>query len=225
MGDGRGDGREDVGPDDRWMTYKEAASTLGITPASLERRVRRNQWARTRGNDGRALVAVPPDALEDAGKKSPGGQTKPVSPPGVLPDEALRIKALESEALVLRERLSHLSADLAQERQKSSIHEGERNEARRQLADAVSTLETVRRERLVAQTAAEAAKREAGDLRQKLAEARSAAAHTQAELQEVQKVASADKKTAEKARQKLAEAEAALAALRGRGFLSRLFNR
>src|SRR6476620_11502627 len=46
------------------MTYDEIARTLGIEVASARRLVHRKRWAKTKGNDGRAVVQVPAEALD-----------------------------------------------------------------------------------------------------------------------------------------------------------------
>jgi hypothetical protein len=53
----------DSDPDVRWMSYAEAAKALGVNPESVARRMRRGNWARGKGNDGRPRVAVPVSAL------------------------------------------------------------------------------------------------------------------------------------------------------------------
>lgn len=50
-------------PDVRWMTYAEAARVLGVNPESVAKRMRRGNWARRLGNDGRPRVGVPVSVL------------------------------------------------------------------------------------------------------------------------------------------------------------------
>jgi hypothetical protein len=45
------------------LTYQELAARLNIDVPSARRRVLRSRWARSRGNDGRARVAVPISVL------------------------------------------------------------------------------------------------------------------------------------------------------------------
>lgn len=45
------------------LTYAGLAERLGVQIASAKTRAMRNNWRRTRGNDGRTLVAVPSEAL------------------------------------------------------------------------------------------------------------------------------------------------------------------
>lgn len=49
--------------DGRWMTYAEAAAALGIAEESAKRAAQRKRWRRMIGNDGRARVLVPAEAL------------------------------------------------------------------------------------------------------------------------------------------------------------------
>jgi uncharacterized coiled-coil protein SlyX len=44
---------------DEWLTYEEAAVRLGVTPRAARMRAFRGRWAKTKGNDGRALVRFP----------------------------------------------------------------------------------------------------------------------------------------------------------------------
>jgi DNA repair exonuclease SbcCD ATPase subunit len=47
----------------RSLTYAEMAEALKITPASANKLARRKRWPRVPGNDGKARVSVPEDAL------------------------------------------------------------------------------------------------------------------------------------------------------------------
>lgn len=47
----------------RWLGYDELAQALGIERESARRLVIRKRWRRSKGNDGKAIVAVPLDAL------------------------------------------------------------------------------------------------------------------------------------------------------------------
>lgn len=52
-----------------WMTYAEAAISLGIKPESVKRQARAKKWPRMLGNDGRALVKIPDlPRREDSGR-------------------------------------------------------------------------------------------------------------------------------------------------------------
>jgi hypothetical protein len=62
--------------DTRWLTYDELAEALGIAPDSARRLVARKKWPRKQNNEGRALVAVPSEYLDN----------RPDSSPDVSPD-------------------------------------------------------------------------------------------------------------------------------------------
>ena len=47
----------------QWLTYAEAGKLLGIAPESVQRRAQRESWQRQPGNDGRARVWVPVQAV------------------------------------------------------------------------------------------------------------------------------------------------------------------
>ncbi len=51
-----------------WLTYKQAADKLGVSPQAARQKAIRGRWPRTRGNDGQALIQVPeqPYQLVDA---------------------------------------------------------------------------------------------------------------------------------------------------------------
>jgi|SRR5271165_1863224 len=64
------------------LTYAELAEALKITPASANKLARRRRWPRVPGNDGKARVSVPEEALvrRDSPPASPV-DVPPVSPP------------------------------------------------------------------------------------------------------------------------------------------------
>ena len=55
-----------MGGETRWLTYEDMGVALGITSESAKRLAMRHKWPRRPGNDGRALVAVPEDRLQEA---------------------------------------------------------------------------------------------------------------------------------------------------------------
>lgn len=52
--------------DVRLLSYDEIAETWGITRESARQLVIRKRWARRKGNDGKARIEVPTEALESA---------------------------------------------------------------------------------------------------------------------------------------------------------------
>jgi hypothetical protein len=92
------------------LTYAELAEALKITPASANKLARRRRWPRVPGNDGKARVSVPEDALvrrdilPDVSADSP--PDSPLDVPPVSPPDKL-IKALEAHVETLK---AHLAA-------------------------------------------------------------------------------------------------------------------
>ncbi len=76
--------------DTKWMTYQELGEALRIEPASAKRLAIRRRWPKRPGNDGRARVGVPFDAVPE---RAPGDDTG--GPPG---DEVLRPTARTGDA-------------------------------------------------------------------------------------------------------------------------------
>lgn len=97
------------------MTYDELAAALGIAPDSARRLVARKKWSRRPGNDGKARISVPADALPDVIP-----DVAPVIRPDVTPDAlqvlARHIERLEAELALMRaerDKASELSLQLA----------------------------------------------------------------------------------------------------------------
>lgn len=63
-----------------WLTYDEAAERLGIKADSVRRRAASRKWKRRQGNDGKARVFVPLDAIPDR-IPDPTPDVTPDSPP------------------------------------------------------------------------------------------------------------------------------------------------
>src|SRR3954468_4832182 len=64
------------------LTYAQLAEARGISKASAERLVRARKWPRILGNDGVAIVIVPPgEASPGPGGGKPGGRHRPRIPP------------------------------------------------------------------------------------------------------------------------------------------------
>ena len=64
-----------MGGETRWLTYEDMGVALGITSESAKRLAMRHKWPRRPGNDGRALVAVPEERLEEAAQALASGST------------------------------------------------------------------------------------------------------------------------------------------------------
>jgi len=93
-----------------WLTYDEAASRLGILPDSVRRRAAARKWPRRLGNDGRARVRIPPDAIPP----DIWGDVTPARTPDAsaeLNEARVEISALKAELAGVRDRLSDTQAD------------------------------------------------------------------------------------------------------------------
>ena len=97
---GRGQSMEHI-----FLTYDEAGKRLGIKPDSVRRRARSRKWPRRQGNDGRALVGIPPDILRADDPPGP----PPGPPPGAPTD--MEAAELRVENRMLRERVEELKAE------------------------------------------------------------------------------------------------------------------
>ena len=53
-----------------WLSYHDLADRLGIKPASAKRRAIERKWPKRRGNDGRSLVAVPREIIDEATREA-----------------------------------------------------------------------------------------------------------------------------------------------------------
>jgi hypothetical protein len=96
----------------RWLTYREAARALGMSPESLRARARREHWRKTLGNDGKALVLVPPDTacIPAASREDEPPASRPVVRPHPGRDTALsdlvaRLAAAQTELVETSGRL------------------------------------------------------------------------------------------------------------------------
>ena len=121
---------------ERLMTYDDLAAALGIAPDSARRLVARKKWSRRPGNDGKARISVPAEALPDVAPVIPP-DVAPVIPPDVRPD------VIPDALQVLTRHIERLEAEL-------SLMRAERDKAGElslQLAALTATLEAVGAER------------------------------------------------------------------------------
>ena len=132
---------------DRWLTYSDAAALLGMTVDSLRHKARRECWGKRLGNEGKALVLVPLDALPPAGD-APGGMggdppgdapavrpaKRPASPPehDAVAMHLARIADLEQRIAELRRDLDTARQDRDRERDERQV---ERDRADRVTAE------------------------------------------------------------------------------------------
>ncbi len=123
MGDG-----PDVSRDTVMLTYGELADRLGIDVQSARRRALRHRWPKTKGNDGRARVAVPETVLATAGVTV--AATHATLPTTVLPTPPVGV-AVTPELL---SRLLSQMDELGELRERLGRAEGERDAAQAEAA-------------------------------------------------------------------------------------------
>jgi hypothetical protein len=100
------------------LTYAELAEVLRITPASANKLARRRRWPRVPGNDGKARVSVPEEALVRRDSPPDSPQPSPLDVPLVSlqdsPPDNL-IKALEAHVETLRAQLAAAEARIVKQ--------------------------------------------------------------------------------------------------------------
>lgn len=69
------------GGNGQWLTYDQVAEARGTSRDAAIRWIQRRRFRRQPGNDGRVLVLIPHNAVEDAGARAP--QRTPLAPPDV----------------------------------------------------------------------------------------------------------------------------------------------
>ena len=151
---------------DRWLTYADAAALLGMTVDSLRHKARRDCWGKRLGNEGKALVLVPLDAVPPPGE-APG------DPPGDAPSSrpARRQDPHQDDQVAhhlariaeLERRVGELGADLAAARGEVDRERGERHGERERADRVTAELADIARQfaATTATAAAEARAREA----------------------------------------------------------------
>ena len=95
---------------ENWLTYDEAAERLQIKPDSVRRRAAARKWARRMGNDGKARVRIPDDAIPPDVR----GDVTPARTPDMseeLNGARTEIATLRAELAGVRDRLSDTQAD------------------------------------------------------------------------------------------------------------------
>src|SRR3954454_2067150 len=137
------------------LTYAQLAEARGISRASAERLVRARKWPRILGNDGVAIVIVPPGeaspgsgggSAPGSGGGKPGGRRRPRTPPhDPSPDHASEphpdIRGMiEAAVAPLREQLEHERERAERAEQQITALRNELTQAR--IAERVATSET-----------------------------------------------------------------------------------
>jgi uncharacterized coiled-coil protein SlyX len=94
---------------DEWLTYKEAATVLGVSPENVRHRAIRGRWPRRVGNDKRAKIQLP---------DNPNPARTVREPPSALPVELGAnpqiIKALGDHLVTMREQLAQAQARIGE---------------------------------------------------------------------------------------------------------------
>jgi hypothetical protein len=103
----------------RALSYDEIADEFGIEVASARRLVHRKRWAKTRGNDGRAIVQVPTEFFERRPHDSP--RDEPDDRHNDSPDDSPSDSPV-SEVLT---RLAAAQAELVEMARRLGVAEGE----------------------------------------------------------------------------------------------------
>ena len=99
------------------LSYDELAERLRINPHSARNLVRRKRWKRTVGNDGKARVTVPMEALTAPSAPPP---MAPLSAPSPENESALTIARLEVQ-------IDGLKALVDAERRRADAAEADRD--------------------------------------------------------------------------------------------------
>src|SRR3954467_3075583 len=109
--------------DVRWLTYDEMAQELRITRESARQLAIRKRWPRNKGNDGKARIGVPEDALtsDDTPSATPPAPSDATGPDPSDDTSPLRvllrhIERLERELETAREDACHHAEVLKEER-------------------------------------------------------------------------------------------------------------
>jgi hypothetical protein len=100
----------------KWMTYDELAAAMGINRESARQLAIRKRWGRRKGNDGKARVGVPEDAL----RPDTGPSTSPAPSESTSDDTSpirvltRHIERLEQELVTAKEKAAERDTIAAQ---------------------------------------------------------------------------------------------------------------
>jgi hypothetical protein len=119
----------------RWLSYDELAAVLGIHRESARQLAIRKRWGRRKGNDGRARVGVPEDALRP--------EPRPATRPETGPSPAESTSDHTSPIQVLTRHIERLEQELGMVREKAA----ERDTLAAQVEALKITLEMLREDR------------------------------------------------------------------------------
>ena len=111
------------------LTYDQIAERLGISVDSARRHVLRKRWRKSRGNDGRSIVQVPADFLEEHDGRKDGPADSPADAgtddgtsvvPTVLPTDTMAVLMTD-----MASRLAAAQDELAEMARQLGAAEGE----------------------------------------------------------------------------------------------------
>lgn len=115
----------------RLLTYEQIAEIFGIERESARQLVIRKRWPRTRGNDGKARIQVPPEAFDtarttDATGDDPSDRTgdSPSNHTGDDPSDAPLVLAATN---VLTRHIERLEGELAEAKAALAVVASERD--------------------------------------------------------------------------------------------------
>ena len=102
---------DDIADDIIFLTYKQMAEKLGITPASARRLAARHKgWPRQNGNDGMVRIGVPRDRVPDDVPKVAKPDIANDDTRDDTPDNASVVSALEAHIATLKEAVERAEA-------------------------------------------------------------------------------------------------------------------
>jgi hypothetical protein len=101
------------------MTYEILAERLGINVASARRLVLRRRWAKSAGNDGKTVVQVPEEFLQnrddsrtDDRDGNPKDTAEAVAETGLVSDLVSRLAAAQSELVEMARKLGAAETEI-----------------------------------------------------------------------------------------------------------------
>jgi hypothetical protein len=100
----------------KWMSYDELAAAMGINRESARQLAIRKRWGRRKGNDGKARVGVPEDAL----RPDTGSITRPATGPSTSPAPSESTSDDTSPIRVLTRHIERLEQELVTAKEKAA---------------------------------------------------------------------------------------------------------
>jgi hypothetical protein len=146
--------------DVRLMTYDEIADAWSITRESARQLVIRKRWTRTKGNDQRARVEVPVDAIENT-RASDAAASPPSDDTGHTPsDDTGDHPAVIAISDVLTKHIARIEAELVEARSALTAVTAERDADRLRAVQIEGLRAVLEAERNAARAATERAEAE-----------------------------------------------------------------